>query len=83
LWARSHISYKPVEKRAEAAQDVVPDFAGSERAKKIVRLAEASLANSPLKKPGMVFSADSYVQRQETSCKVTVQPGGEKQGCPP
>jgi putative N6-adenine-specific DNA methylase len=39
---------------------VPPNFAGSERAKKIVRLAEASLANRQLKKPGMAFSTDCY-----------------------
>jgi nuclear transport factor 2 (NTF2) superfamily protein len=39
-------------------RDVVPNFAGSQRAKKIVRLAEASLANRQLKKPGMAFSTD-------------------------
>jgi hypothetical protein len=37
--------YQPVEKRAGAPQDVVPNFAGSQRAKKIVRLAEEPLAN--------------------------------------
>jgi hypothetical protein len=33
------------EKRAEHHRDVVPNFAGSQRAKKIVRLAEAPLVN--------------------------------------
>jgi hypothetical protein len=40
---------------------VPPNFAGSERAKKIVRLAEVPLANRWLKKPGMAFSTDCYV----------------------
>jgi hypothetical protein len=39
------VAYRPVEKRDGAAQDVVPHFAGSQRAKKIGRLAEAPLAN--------------------------------------
>jgi hypothetical protein len=39
-------------------RDVVPNFVGSQRARKIVRLAEAPVANRQLKKPGKVFSAD-------------------------
>jgi len=39
-------------------REVVPNFAGSERAKKFERIAEASLAHRQLKKPGMAFSTD-------------------------
>jgi len=49
---------QPVEKRAVRHRDVPPSFAGSERGKKIVRLAEASLANRQLKKPGTAFATD-------------------------
>jgi hypothetical protein len=52
------LSQQPFEKRAGGHRDVVPNFAGSQRAEKIVRLAETSLADSPLKKPGMAFSTD-------------------------
>jgi hypothetical protein len=46
----------PLKNGLKRHRDVVPNFAGSERAKKIVRLAEVPLANRPLKKPGMAFS---------------------------
>jgi len=39
-------------------RDAPPNFAGSKRTKKFVRLAEASLANRQLKKPGMSFFTD-------------------------
>jgi len=39
-------------------RDVVPSFTSSFRAKKIVRLAEASLVNRQLQKPGTAFATD-------------------------
>jgi hypothetical protein len=51
----------------EHHRDVVPNFAGSQRAGKIVRVAEAPLATRQLKKPGKTFSTDCYRIKPETT----------------
>jgi len=58
--AQENAFTSPLKNGLARHRDVVPSFAGSERARKFVRLAKAPLANSPLQKPGTAFATSCY-----------------------